>query len=183
MDVLKLDKKQSELIELFSQNDIQNRVKELGEQINTEFPQDETLYVIGVLKGSAVFAIDLIRHLTMPVQLEFVRLASYGNEQTSSGKVKSVDLTLPNLNGKNVLIVEDIIDTGNTAKFFLDYLQHQHQAKETKFVALLDKKCKRQTNVQPDYAGFEVDDKFVVGYGLDYLGYYRNLPYVGYFPA
>lgn len=181
MEVLELDRKQSDLVELFSAEQLQKRVKELAEQINKDFPQDETLYIVPVLKGSAPFAMDLIRHLTMPVQIEFVRLASYGNNQTS-GKMKAVDLTLPNLNGKNVLVVEDIIDTGNTAKFFLAYLQCHHKAKTTKFIALLDKKCKREVETQADYSGFEVDDKFVVGYGLDYLGYYRNLPYIGYFP-
>lgn len=181
MDVLELDRKQSDLLELFSAEELATKVKELAEQINKDYPQDETLYVVPVLKGSAPFAMDLIRHLTMPVQLEFVRLASYGNEQTS-GKMKAVDLTLPNLNGKNVLVVEDIIDTGNTAKFFLAYLEYHHKAKKTAFMALLDKKCKREAPVEADYSGFEVDDKFVVGYGLDYMGYYRNLPYIGYFP-
>ena len=114
--------------------------------------------------------------------MEFVRLSSYGNSQESSGTVKSVDLTLPNLSGQNVLIVEDIIDTGNTAQFMLNYLKGQHQAKKVEFVALLDKTCKREIDVKISYTGFNIDDKFVVGYGLDYLGYYRNLKYIGYFP-
>ena len=118
----------------------------------------------------------------MPVQLEFIRLASYGNDTRSSGKIKPVDLTLPNLAGKNVLIVEDIVDTGLTASFFLDYIKIQHNAKITRFASLLDKAYTRIHNVNIDYVGFPVDDKFVVGYGLDYMGYYRNLPYIGYFP-
>lgn len=182
MEVLNLDRKEIDIIQLFSEDQIQSKVKELAEQINRDFDPNETLYLICVLKGSSFFAIDLSRHLTVPVQMEFVRLSSYGNGQESSGTVKSVDLTLPSLSGKNVLIVEDIIDTGNTAQFMLSYLQSQHQTKKVEFVALLDKTCKREVDVKITYAGFNIDDKFVVGYGLDYLGYYRNLNYIGYFP-
>ena len=180
--MLKLDKKPHELLELFSSDQIQERIQKLAHEINTEFADSEELMVIGVLRGSVLFVSDLIRHLKMPVQVEFVRLASYGDEQTSSGKVKPVDLTLPNLAGKNVLIVEDIVDTGLTAKFFIDYIKLQHNAKRIKFATLLDKTCTRIHPIEIDYVGFEVDDKFVVGYGLDYMGYYRNLPYIGYFP-
>lgn len=177
-----IDKKEEHLLELFSEETIQNRIKEIAEKINAEHGKDEELIVIGVLRGSVLFASDLIRHLKMPVQFEFVRLASYGNDQQSSGKVKSVDLSLPNLANKNVLIVEDIVDTGLTAKFLLDYIKEQHNAKKVLFASLLDKTCARVHPIKIDYAGFEVDDKFVVGYGLDYMGYYRNLPYIGYFP-
>ena len=118
----------------------------------------------------------------MHVQVEFVRLSSYENEQHSTGRVKPVDLTLPNLAGKNVLIVEDIVDTGLTASFLLDYIKLQHNANKVKFITLLDKCCARVHNVDVDYVGFSIDNKFVVGYGLDYLGYFRNLPYIGYFP-
>lgn len=118
----------------------------------------------------------------MPTQFEFVRLSSYGNDQKSSGRVKPLDLTLPGLTGKNVLIVEDIVDTGFTANFMLDYIKLQHKPANIKFATLLDKSCARQKHVDIDFRGFEVDDKFVVGYGLDYLGYFRNLPYIGYFP-
>ena len=176
------DRKQDKLIELFSKEQIQIRIAELAAEINKEFAGCDELRVITVLKGSTLFACDLIRHLDMPVQLEFVRLASYGNEQSSSGKVKAVDLTLPNLADKNVLIVEDIVDTGLTANFFLDYIKLQHNAQKVKFASLLDKACTRIHPVNIDFVGFEVDDKFVVGYGLDYMGYYRNLPYIGYFP-
>jgi hypoxanthine phosphoribosyltransferase len=96
--------------------------------------------------------------------------------------VKPVDLTLPSLEGKNVLIVEDIVDTGLTATFLIDYIRVQHKAAQVKFVALLNKTCARTKPVQVDYSGFEIDDKFVVGYGLDYKGFYRNLPYIGHFP-
>lgn len=182
MSILQLDRQETELVELFSEEMIQHRIKELANKINSDFPMDEALHVICVLKGSSYFAIDLSKHLTVPVQMEFVRLSSYGNDQESSRQVKSVDLTLPDLSGKNVLIVEDIIDTGHTASFMWNYISNHHKAKKVEFVALLDKTCKREVDVNINYSGFVIDDKFVVGYGLDYLGYYRNLRYIGYFP-
>lgn len=182
MNILQLDRNETDLIELFSEEQIQKRVKELAEKINADFEAGETLHLICVLKGSSYFAIDLSRHIKNPVQMEFVRLSSYGNEQESSRTVKSVDLTLPDLSGKNVVIVEDIIDTGHTAQFMWNYINNQHKAKRVEFVALLDKTCKREVDVNINYAGFVIEDKFVVGYGLDYLGYYRNLKYIGYFP-
>lgn len=177
-----IDKNKSELVELFSEEAIQSRIRELAEEINGAFPKTEELVVIAVLAGSILFASDLIKRLDMPIQFEFVRLSSYGNDQKSSGKVKPVDLTLPSLEGKNVLIVEDIVDTGYTANFMVDYIKMQHKPANIKFAVLLDKACARQKHVDIDFKGFEVDDKFVVGYGLDYMGYFRNLPYIGYFP-
>lgn len=177
-----VDKDQGKLEVLFSEAQIRERLKDLGAQITSEFRGCDELIVVAVLKGSVIFAADLIRYIDLPVKLEFVRLASYGDAQKSSGKVKSVDLSLPNLCGKNVVVVEDIVDTGLTAKFFIDYLQYQHNTAKIKFASLLDKSCARVHPVNIDYTGFEVDDKFVVGYGLDYAGLYRNLPYIGYFP-
>ncbi len=177
-----LDKTADQLKELFSENQIQQRVKEIALEINKEF-KDEELYVLCVLKGSVLFVTDLVKHLSMPVQLEFIRLSSYGDGFKSNGKINAVDLTLPNLEGKNVLIVEDIVDTGLTANFLIDYIKLQHSAKKIKFTTMLDKTCAREKHVNIDYTGFPVDDKFVVGYGLDYIGYYRNLPYIGYFPG
>jgi hypoxanthine phosphoribosyltransferase len=176
-----IDNEEKQLLELFSESKIQTRVRELAENINKEYSTKEELTVICVLRGSILFVSDLVRHLKMPVKIEFVRLSSYGNEQQSSGKIKSVDLSLPNLADKNVLIVEDIIDTGLTAQFLINYIKEQHNAKKIQFASLLDKTCARIHPVNIDYIGFEVDDKFVVGYGLDYQGYYRNLPYIGYF--
>lgn len=164
---------------LFSEEDIQDKVKELARKINFHY-LDEEVYVICVLKGSVMFSVDLVKYLTMPVKMEFIRLSSYGSSVTSSGKVHAVDISLPDLNDKNVLIVEDIIDTGLTAKFLLDFINNNFRTRTTKFCALLDKKCSRKTDVEPDYVGFEIDNKFVIGYGLDYDGYYRNLPYIGY---
>ena len=112
--------------------------------------------------------------------MEFIRLSSYGSGFTSSGKVNTVDISLPDLNGKNVLIIEDIIDTGHTAKFLVDFINHNFKTKSLKFCSLLDKKIKREVDIDPDYYGLDVADKFLVGYGLDYDGFYRNLPYIGY---
>ena len=176
-----LDKKVEDLKILFSKQDIEKRTQELAEQINKDFGNKDDLTLICVLKGSSMFCCDLSKHLRMPVQMEFIRVSSYGNAQTSSGHVQALDLTLPNLENKNALIVEDIIDTGCTMKFLSDILCRTHKPKNLKVVTLLNKKIARKTDIEPDYYGFEVDDKFVVGYGLDYEGYFRNLPYVGYF--
>lgn len=166
---------------LFSEEQIQNKIKELAQSINEDYKNSDELTVVSVLKGSMLFVSDLVRYINLPIQIEFVRLASYGNETRSSGKIKPVDLTLPNLFDKDVLVVEDIVDTGLTANFFTDYLRYHHQVKSIKIVSLLDKPVARTHPIQIDYIGFEVDDKFVVGYGLDYAGYCRNLPYIGYY--
>ena len=107
--------------------------------------------------------------------MEFIRISSYGHEQKSSNSLQAVDLTLPNLHEKNVLILEDIIDTGLTARFLTDLFKIKHHPKKLVFASLLNKKCARQIEIEPDFFGFEVDDKFVVGYGLDYDQLGRNL--------
>lgn len=164
---------------LFTEEQIQSRIKELADEMNA-FYKGEEVYAICVLKGAVMFATDLVKNLNMPLKMEFIRLSSYNGGTTTSGKVNAVDISLPDLNGKNVLIIEDIVDTGLTAKFLLDFMNCNFHTKSTKFCSLLDKKIKRVTEVEPDYYGFEVDDKFLVGYGLDYDGYYRNLKYIGY---
>ncbi|MFH0703220.1 MAG: hypoxanthine phosphoribosyltransferase [bacterium] len=175
------DKKENQLIKLFSEEQIQNKVKELAEQVNEEFLNSEDVIVIGVLSGAVLFVSDLIRHLDIPVQLEFIKLSSYGDKTCSSGKVKPVDLTLPDLRGKDVLIVEDIIDTGLTTNFLVNYIKFQHEANKIKLITLIDKACMRIYPVNIDFIGYKIDNKFVVGYGMDYKGYFRNLPYIGYF--
>lgn len=164
---------------LYTEEEIQARVKEVAKVINKDYGNEE-LYVICVLKGSVMFTTDLVKYLTMPVQMEFIRLSSYGSSTVSSGKVRAVDLSLPDLNGKNVLIIEDIVDTGLTAKFLLDFIDNNFETQSTKFCSLLDKKCCRKIEIDVDYTGFEIDNKFVIGYGLDYDGHFRNLPYIGY---
>lgn len=164
---------------LYTEEQIQMRIKELACEMN-EFYKDEEVYAICVLKGAVMFAVDLVKELKMPLRMEFIRLSSYGASTTTSGKVNAVDIKLPDLNGKNVLIIEDIVDTGLTAKFLLDFIHCNFKTKSTRFASLLDKKIFRQTDIEPDYMGFHVDDKFLIGYGLDYDGYYRNLKYIGY---
>jgi hypoxanthine phosphoribosyltransferase len=171
--------KETDLKILFTEEKINSEVKKLADTLNNTY-KDEDLYLICVLKGSVMFMTDLSKYLKMPLKMEFIRLSSYGSNFTSSGKVNAVDISLPDLNGKNVLIVEDIIDTGHTAKFLIDFINLNFKVKSLKFCSLLDKKIKREVDINADYYCFEVDDKFLVGYGLDYDGYYRNLPYVGY---
>ncbi len=171
--------KESDLKELFAENEIQLAIEKLGKKLNAIYGEEE-LYLVCVLKGSILFMTDLSKHLKMPLKMEFIRLSSYGSGFTSTGRVSAVDISLPDLNDKNVLIIEDIIDTGHTAKFLIDFLQHNFKPKTLKFCSLLDKKCKREVEIDADYYCFEVNDKFLVGYGLDYDGYYRNLPYIGY---
>lgn len=177
-----LDKDIKNLKILISEEEIQDKLKTIAQEVEKSFPVGEEIYVICVLKGSVMFCVDLVKHFTRPVQMEFIRISSYGNEQKSSTNLQAIDLTLPNLHGKNVLIVEDIIDTGLTARFLTDLFKIKHHPKKLMFVSLLNKKSARQIDIEPDLYGFEIDDKFVVGYGLDYKGYYRNLPYIGYFP-
>ena len=149
---------------LYSEEDLQKRIKELAEELNKHYNGEE-VFAVCVLKGSVMFFTDLVKHLTMPLKMEFIRLSSYGSNYSSSGKVK---------------VVEDIIDTGHTAKFLLDFIGHNFKTKTTKFCSLLNKKAKRVVDVDADFSGFIVDDKFLVGYGLDFEGYYRNIPYIGY---
>ena len=177
-----LDKHIKDLKVLISEKEIQEKLVTFAKDIENVFPENEEIYVICVLKGSVMFCADLVKHFKNPVQMEFIRISSYGHEQKSTNNLQAIDLTLPNLHNKNVLIVEDIIDTGLTARFLTDLFKIKHHPKKLVFVSLLNKKCARQIDIEPDFYGFEIDDKFVVGYGLDYKGYFRNLPYIGYFP-
>ena len=171
--------KESDLKVLFSEEQIQKRIKELAIEMN-EFYEGEEVYAVCVLKGAVMFAADLVKYLNMPLKMEFIRLSSYGSGTISSGKVNAVDISLPDLNGKNVLIIEDIVDKGLTAKFLMDFMHCNFKTKSTKFCSLLDKKCTRAVDIEPDYYGFDVGDEFLIGYGLDFDGYFRNLTYIGY---
>ena len=170
---------ETDLKVLFSEDKIQRRIKELAQEMN-DFYKGEEVYAVCVLKGAVMFATDLVKYLTMPLKMEFIRLSSYGSATVSSGKVNAVDISLPDLNGKNVLIIEDIVDKGLTAKFLMDFMSLNFKTKSTKFCSLLDKKITRIVDIEPDYCGFDVDDEFLIGYGLDYDGYFRNLRYIGY---
>ncbi len=164
---------------VFSADEIDARIKEMAALLNDEYKNEE-VYIISVLKGAVIFTTDIIKHLTMPLKLEFIRLSSYGSGTVSSGKVNAVDISLPDLNGKHVIILEDIIDTGHTAQFLTNFINHNFKVKSYKFITLLDKKSRREVNINPDMYGFDIDDKFLIGYGLDFDGYYRNLDYIGY---
>src|SRR5690606_5869542 len=138
----------------------------------------EDLIVICVLKGAFVFCSDLIKKINCPLKLEFISLSSYGDSTNSSGNVRlEMDITT-NIEGKNVLIVEDIVDTGLTIKTLLEMLSVR-KPKTVKLASLLFKPVKLKHKVRIDYLGFEIEDKFVIGYGLDYAGRYRELPYIG----
>ncbi len=167
---------------LISEEQIDTRLQEMADEINVLYKDTEALILVCILKGGFMFASDLAKKLTVPCQIEFVRLSSYGNSQKTSGVVKPVDLTLPPLSGKDVLLVEDIVDTGLTLSFFMEYLESLHTPKSLRLAVLLDKKEARQKPVKTDFVGFEVGNQYVVGYGLDDKGFYRNLPYIGYFP-
>ncbi len=170
---------------VISQEQIQHRLKAMGEAINETYKDTDKLVIIAILKGSFMFLADLIRYIDVPCQIEFVRLASYGNSKKSSGAIRPVDLTLPNLANEDVLLVEDIIDSGLTLNFFIDYLQSLHKTKSLRLAVLLNKPDARSPEAGPvtiDYYGFEVGNEFLIGYGLDYAGFYRNLPYIAAIP-
>ena len=157
---------------------LNNRIAELGEQISRDYAGEE-IVMIGILKGSIMFMSELAKHITIPAQFEFMRASSYGSGTESSGVVE-IKLDLDHsIEGKNVLIIEDIIDTGNTLSC-LQKLLKTRGPKSLKTIALLEKPARREAyDVEFDYVGFEIPDEFVVGYGLDYDQKYRNLPYVG----
>ncbi len=162
---------------LIDADEIANRVKELGAKISEDYKGQEVT-VICVLKGGFIFCSDLVRQMKVPTKVEYIMLSSYGNSKTSSGEPKiELDVT-GSVEGKNVLIVEDIIDTGNTVHFLENLLKHR-KARSVKLAALLFKPGKSRHNINIDYLGFEIEDKFVIGYGLDYAGRYRELSYVG----
>ena len=166
---------------LLSEAQIQARIAEIGEQINRDYPNpEEPLLLVGVLKGATLFLADLVRHISRPVEFDFVALSSYGAATESSGEVRVLKDLDAAVNGKHVIIVEDIIDTGLTLRF--SYLIENllgRKAKSVKVCVLLDKPSRRRVEVPIEYRGFEIEDKFVVGYGMDYAELYRNLRYIG----
>jgi hypoxanthine phosphoribosyltransferase len=159
---------------LIHRDRISERVQELGRQIEQDHP-DGALVVLGVLKGSFVFLADLARAISRPLRVEFLGVQSYGSGKTSSGAVQiTLDLTHP-IDGADVIVVEDIVDTGLTAQFLMQQLAAR-QARSVKLCSLLHKPARSVCPVPIDYLGFTIDDVFVVGYGLDYAQKYRNLP-------
>ena len=161
---------------LFSEEQIKTRVRELGEQISKDY-EGEDLYVLTLLRGSFVFGADIFKSLDVKAKVGFMTTSSYGNDEVSTGKVKVVNDIPDNIEGLNVLIVDDIVDTGYTMEFAIDHVK-KLGAKSVKTCVLLDKPSRRKVDLKPDYCCFEIEDLFVVGYGLDYHGFYRNVPYV-----
>ncbi len=162
---------------LIDRNAIQTRIKEIAAQIEKDY-RGESVVMICILRGASVFFCDLVRELDLDVRFEFMSVSSYGSGTTSSGEVRIVkDINAP-LAGRNVIIVEDIIDSGNTLSY-LKRLLDQRNPKSLKICALLDKPSRRKVELQGDYVGFTVEDKFLVGYGLDYAEKYRNLKDIG----
>jgi hypoxanthine phosphoribosyltransferase len=162
---------------LIDAEEIAHRVQELGQQISADH-QGQKLVVIGILKGAVVFLSDLIRHITVPLEVDFMAISSYGAATQTSGVVQLLkDLDRP-IEGEHVLIVEDIIDSGLTLSYLYQLLKSRNPA-SLRTAVLLDKPERRQTEFTPDYVGFTIPDMFVIGYGLDYNHRHRELPYVG----
>src|SRR4051812_17518084 len=160
---------------LLSEAQIQKRVAEMAIEIRRDFPND--LHVIAVLKGAFIFLSDLARHIPGHVSLDFMAVSSYAKGTTSSGEVKMVKDLDTALDGRNVVIVEDIVDTGLTLTYLQKILSERHP-KSLRTACLLSKPSRRKVDVAVEYVGFTIEDRFVVGYGLDYAEQYRNLPYI-----
>lgn len=162
---------------LLTQQEIEKKVKELGIILAKEYADKRPL-LICVLKGALIFVADLVRAMDIPLEIDFMAVSSYGVSTKSSGVVRILkDLETP-LEGRHVIIVEDIIDTGLTLKYLLENLKSRKPV-SVKICTLLDKPSRRLVQLQPDYCGFEIPDKFVIGYGLDFSETYRNLPFIG----
>ena len=166
------------IVQLISESEIQKRVKELASAISSD-NKNTTPLLVGILKGAWVFMADLVRDITVPVNIDFLQVSSYGKATESSGIVKIVTDLKCSIEGKNVILVEDIVDSGLTLKYITDYLTIR-RPNNIKICSLLDKPERHKIEFKVDYLGFEVPNKFVVGYGIDYQELYRNLPYIAY---
>ena len=163
---------------LIDEQKLENRIEEIAKQIEEEY-KDKEITLICILKGSVFFTVDLAKKINGDVRLEFIRVSSYGEGTESTGEIKmKLDLK-DSIQGKDVIVVEDIIDTGRTLSYLIEYLKMK-KPNSVKLCALLDKPDRRVKKVKVDYTGFKIPDKFVVGYGLDWDEKYRNLPYIGY---
>ena len=162
---------------LIGAEELQAKIAELGRQISEDYRGRDPL-LICLLRGAVVFLSDLIRAIDIPLEMDFMAISSYGASTESSGVVRLMMDLKSNITGRDVLIVEDIVDTGRTLAYMLENLQTRRPA-DIKVCALLSKPSRREVQVELDYLGFEIPDKFVVGYGLDYAENYRNLPFIG----
>ena len=166
---------------LIDEKKLQERIKEIAKQMEEEYKGKE-LTLICILKGSIFFTVDLAKNINGDVKLQFIRVSSYNDGTESSGEIKmKLDLK-DSIQGKDVIVIEDIIDTGRTLAYLIEYLKMK-KPNSVKLCALLDKPDRRIQQVKVDYTGFQIPDKFVVGYGLDWDEKYRNLPYIGYIEA
>lgn len=163
---------------LFNQKEMEQRIAELAKQIEKDYEGKE-ITVLCVLKGASFFTIQLTQKIKNKMEIQFIELSSYGNNTTSSGTITIKRDMEHSLKGKNVLIVEDIIDTGRTMQFLLERIKKEN-IESVKVATLLDKPERRVVELTADYVGFTIPNKFVLGYGMDYEEYYRNLPYIGY---
>lgn len=162
---------------LISEQELDAKLNELAAQITADY-KGKDLIIVGILKGSVVFMADLIRKIDLPLTMDFMVVSSYGSHTRSSGHVRIIKDLSVDISGKNVLIVEDILDSGNTL-FNLVQMLNSRGASSIKIAALLNKPDRREAEITLDYEGFVIPDEFVIGYGLDYNELYRNLPYVG----
>lgn len=162
---------------LLTEQDIKARIRDLGDQISADYAGKD-LVLVTILKGAVMFLSDLMRHITVPCEIDFMVASSYGASTSSAGVIKVLkDIDIP-LSGRNILIVEDILDSGLTLSHIRSLLESRNPA-SVKIVTLLDKPARRTVDLRADYLGFEIPDKFVIGYGLDYDEKYRNLPFIG----
>lgn len=162
---------------LISEEKVEERVRELAKQINEDY-KGKKLHLIIILKGSVFFACELAKRIEVPVSMDFMAVSSYGDGMVSAGKITVKKELDEDITGQDVLIIEDIVDSGNTL-FHLKKLLLARSPKSLRIITLLDKPDRRTAQIEPDYCGFVIPDEFVVGYGLDYAQQYRNLPYVG----
>lgn len=162
---------------LISEEDVDKRIEELGKKISEDYA-GKTVHLVCVLKGSIFFTCELAKRITVPVTMDFISCSSYGNDTKSSGVVKIAKDLDESIEGRDVIVIEDIIDSGRTLSYLLEILKARKPA-SLALCTLLDKPERRVKDVTVDYVGFDIPDEFVVGYGLDYAQKYRNLPYVG----
>jgi len=162
---------------LFSEQQLSEKVKALGEQITRDYAGKNPL-LVSVLKGSFIFMADLVRNIDLPCDIDFMTVSSYGEKSQTTGAVKIVMDLKRDIEGRDIIIVEDILDSGLTLHYLLGILEARNPA-SIKLCTLLDKPSRRRVNVDVEYSGFSIPDEFVVGYGLDYAERYRNLPYIG----
>ncbi len=162
---------------LFEEDQIQERVRELGQQITEDYAEGNLL-VVGILKGAIIFLADLLRSIDLKCRLDFMAVSSYGDAVQSTGVVRILKDLEQSVEGKDILIVEDIVDSGLTLNYLVQNLQSRRPT-SLKVATFLDKPERRKVDVKVDYLGFTIPDRFVVGYGLDYAEKYRNLPYIG----